>query len=643
MGFDYVLVLAMNFKRTTISAFVSCSISGLFFLLFLSCEYTPNEINFVKKDSTITNQLIIKFDSLTPDTLRIFLPTTFSFDAQVAAGESINMSASVSGPENFNLNYSLQNSTFSVLIDPRGRESGIYTMNITLMSGTGTGTLREKVGAEVLMTSIKKVLLFDNHPIENMEISSIQNEENTVIIHWEMYPYKNLKRITLWRLIENPHGIDKKSFDVSPNMIFYKDLSYVGDMAEYYLETETFSGEKTSGPKYTFIGKASPRVKTFKTLASSTSIEVSWSKFQYPANFINYQLYEFNNSSPLCTITDISDTSYVLTQHIRYGEYYNLYLAIETHGNFSVSDPLATVALGDKMAVTKYEKLFFSNDMHRIYYFKPERLGVIYDNVLTDSINMNYSYTAPFKLMIPHSGTSLFVLNSGLSKYNHVNLSYEKNTFNSYCMTARVTDDLFMIYSIKDEPNCYPDPNRPPGIALYNYSQNISLDTLTTYSNATTAPAILFTELGYDNRTVLVKNEDEFRIAKFDQTHFILDQKIPIPVSFEAHFLPFDNNKIYAFNSTQTIIYSLNTGQSILNNLAETIILPELDQVSGWLGGLNTSNSKYMIFDILTGRKLWEINLSPSPHYYTDYRDPSTLYLWAKKLYLKPGYVLDLK
>lgn len=619
------------------------SISGILSLSISSCEYSPDEINFVKKGSTITNHLIIDLDSLTSDTLLILQRTTLSFGVDVAEGETFHAAIEIVSSETIISGFTQQHRNFSFLVDPMHHESGVYEMKVTITSGTGTGTLKEHVGAETLVASFSKFLVFDNHPGEKMSITSVQEEDGSVIIRWPEYPHKNLKGITLWRFTDHTYGTEAKSFVVSPHRTFYKDSSFAGETAKYQLQMEVYGGDIAFGPKFSFAGRSSPRIASFQSLPGTTSLEIRWNRFQYPANFQNYKIFESGNPTPLHTVTAITDTIYTLTNYLKFGEHKNIYVVTETHGGRSIQISMVAVHLGEKTPVNNYKRLFFSNDAHRVYSYTPDWLGVWHDNILTDRVSVAYAYTSPFQVMIPHDGSSLFVNDGGLAEYDHVNLTFKKHTFNYFCMTPKVTNDKLMIYSIKDMFNCYPDPNRPPGITLYDYTKNLTVDTLTSYPNVATAPAITFTELGYDERTVLVKNEQEFRLATFDQTHFITDEYIGIPISFEAHFLPMDIDKIYGFSSTQTMVYSISTGQLTVNSLGETIILPELDQVSGWIGGLNTSHTKYMIFDVTTGQKVREIDIAPTQDYYPDYNDPSTLYLWAKKLYLKPGFVLMLE
>lgn len=605
-----------------------------------SCEFAPKDVNFANRDSVITNQLEIILDSNTPDTLILPLATTLVFGYEATNNQLLGVTAEMAGPENFNppVYIDPNKSTVTVEIQSTSRRTGIYTLEVRVLSPTGTGSLREKFGGEALLAEFKKTIIIDNSPVQALTISSVQEEDGTVFVHWPKYPNNNLKSIVLQREMD-PGFILK--FTIDPDQTTFRDSSFAGGTVKYSLVTELHNTNAIVGPSFTFVGKPLPHIVASRTIPGTTSIELKWTKMRYPANFGYYRVLDrFNGSAIYHTGTNLQDTTFVLSNGNQLGYYRELMLEIGTSSGPYYTLPSDTYYLGERTIVQDYEELFFTGNPDLIYSSKGETLGVWLNNVYSAQMALS----RPIKIMVPHAGNSLLVPNLGVFEFDPITLGFIGQTSSSYCGRGKVTNDKFIIYATNEGPKCFGEPGVAPYVDLYSLTQNLTLDKVTTYSDPMTAPLILATDLGYDERSVLVRNTSEFRLLTFDETQFLSDGKIEIPSSFQAFFSPIDLDKIIGYTSTQMILYEISSEQMTFFPFNEFLNNPKFDPIGGWVGGLNISNTKYLIFDAFTGQRIWEIDIKLPPFgSNVDLLNSSTFYLWAKKLYMKPGLVLDLQ
>jgi len=617
---------------------ISTVIFGMLSLVISSCEFAPNEVNFVSKDSVITNQLEIILDTNSPDTLILPLSATVVVSYK-ATNNHLLVMAEMTGPENFNpaAYVDPNKSIITVEIQSTSKPSGIYTLKVAVLSPTGTGSLREKFGGEALVAEFKKTVIIDNRLVQALTVSSVQEENGTVFVNWPKYPNGNLKSIVLQREID-PGNIFK--FTLAPDQTKFKDSTFAGGTVKYSLVTQLHNTNSIVGPTFTFEGKPLPHIVASRTIPGTTSIELKWTKMRYPANFGYYRVVDrFNGSAIVHTGTNLQDTTFVLSSGNQLGFYRELELQIGTSSGPYYMLPSDSYYLGERTIVQDYQELFFTGNQSLIYSSKGGTLGVWLDNVYSAQMTLSQ----PIKIMVPHAGNTLLIPSVGVFEFDPITLGFIGQTSSSYCGRGKATNDKFIVYATNEPPSCFAEPGVAPYVDLYSLTQNLTLDKVTTYSDPIMEPPILATDIGYDERSVLVRNTSEFRLMTFDETQFLSDEKIGIPSSFEAFFSPIDLDRIIGYTSTQMMVYEISSGQMTFYPFNEFLNNPKFDPIGGWVGGLNISNTKYLIFDAFTGQRIWEIGIKLPFGANVDLSNASTFYLWAKKLYMKPGLTLDLQ
>lgn len=615
-------------------------ISAVVFLLMAGwlsgCEFTPTKINKVVINNTPVNKVAFQWSSV-KDTISLISPTDIKFTLTTNNRYVYVMANYGTAPVRKE-----GTDEWSFTLDPNIIKSGTYNLTVEIKTGTGTGSLLDKSGRELFTTKFTKVLIVYAQSPVGMNITKVEDRDGSLILQWPTYPWKNGQDYLLQRIAEDGIGI-LSSVTLPIARTSFQDTTYGGGVVRYRLVTRTYQ-ESMVGSVTTYQGKPMPMVKSYCMIAGP-SVEIRWNKTAYPANLRKYHILQ-TNILPVkewVVTTNPNDTSATLTGFALGSNPIRLVVEVETRGSGLVRDDSRSVYVdfGYHTRHQSVNDLVFTANTSQYYYCnKYNFLALVNNNIVADSFQRPSSLNPLLgrDIALSHDGTALWVSNFNTKfRVNPVTMtmiSYGAGL--DFCMSGPVTKDHLMLFNLSDPSNCYSKHSK---IVLYNALTKTSLDTLTV-DPSPTAPAITDIRLSYDDQSLLIQSSDAYRLASFNDTGFQASKTLTMPVTFQGRFINGDLNHLYGFTNNEVLTYDLTTDQFVRVSLSETIVSAKLDEISGWLGGVNQGGTAYLVFDIRTGAKLRDIPLAQSTS--LNYSNPQTFYLWNRRLYIQPDLWLDL-
>ncbi len=332
-----------------------------------SCEFHPKDEVFTQVDSTAAVS-VVSMDLLNaPDTIVVLKPTQFKYNIGIEGHSEIKVNVQFDGRSL----HSSDRSTGTFEFSPRDRESGMYTLVLSALTNSGTGSLADVAGAEKLLFERKYTVVLDTDEPTPVAIKSAQCVGGYLRIEWEKYTRPNFQNYH----VTVDYFPDSTGRDYSQGHHYY-----ITDRNQTVLVDTTYAGGRgivsisVTAPSYnSLIPFFSPttryplsdppsRIVRFESLPER-KLKITWNRNRYDGTFRKYVVYDDRNRTTLYETANINDTVWV-TDRFDFGVNYTLQLITHTQApntnlytrQFTTS---RTVYYGEKSAPFQYP--FFSD------------------------------------------------------------------------------------------------------------------------------------------------------------------------------------------------------------------------------------------------------------------------------------------
>lgn len=260
-----------------------------------SCEYQLKDEEFVeiKPPDGIHN---FSINMLAPgDTLFLFNPTILEYDIN-AYGLDIQRAVISLARETWPIKSSGQ-----LRLDPKDLTPGIHTLTLLLTTNSGTGSIGDITGNEGYNLKMEWVAVVDSRSGPLMEITSSINEDGFLSLKWNSV--KNLNfchyEFTRWFDYKSQTKLIYNQQDTT-----FIDSCYIAGKVSYTLRA--FVKSKWADVREDYLSVDEPIPHLSFQMNGIDSVNISWNKTKYPAN---YELYQVISNTPNL-IASGADTSY---------------------------------------------------------------------------------------------------------------------------------------------------------------------------------------------------------------------------------------------------------------------------------------------------------------------------------------------
>jgi hypothetical protein len=577
--------------------------AGLFRISFfaisialVSCEFPLKDENFVVVPNEPIESIGIDLNDL-GDTIELIRPMSIQYDIDFPQNVNYLISVTVGDTEI----HSSEKEPGSIDLSPLQFNSGFYPFKFQIFTNSGTNSLADKLGYEVLLFEIDKVLWVERSPAQKINITSIQPGDGNVIISWERYPKINFENYILFKSVrseEQRYPLWTEIFYISDrNQTSFLDPSYLGGEATYYIVSRvTTSTDGATGDQYQFN---SPRAKIIDFETVNNQLKVTWNK---PIFYNAFQKYWLRKTAAFATpyfeSTNISDTTFTIPD-LGFGRTIELELntvPVGAHpgGGSSTAyhSTYKEVHLGKKFRV--HEQAFVNTALNKVYHYYEGYLYVSekgesnpYDSV---PLTLNGTYNG-YALGISENGQYLYAgAGTSLARLNPITLdiiesqplSVPTGVTETYPYSIVVSNQNTLAVDTKKPQNGHPDGYTSSFITVLDGSSFTVTDTLQVKSN-------VIRLAGNDDLTYLYEwSSIQRRIFELTTTGTEVRRK-DFRNTFSG-FGYFNDNNFYAFSHStryQVELASL--------NLIQTTSLPV------WVGNLAVDQASGHYFGMISG------------------------------------------
>jgi hypothetical protein len=208
-------------------------------LVCSSCLFTPDESeNFVEVDDTVNLPPMLIELSDASDTVDVFGPVEFSYEMDVLPDREYRYFFSFE-EEQTPLEASSGTFTFSPF-----ETQGYFKIALNAVTPSGTGSLADKYGAELVVFRREWVARVDTKPPDLVTITSISPDNGSLRIDWPHYSRANFKSYTITKYRQNEYGeYDFANEITDQDSNFFYDSSFVGGAAYYIVKIKTLLHE----------------------------------------------------------------------------------------------------------------------------------------------------------------------------------------------------------------------------------------------------------------------------------------------------------------------------------------------------------------------------------------------------------------
>ncbi|RIJ34334.1 YncE family protein [Pontibacter oryzae] len=275
-------------------------------LFITACDFTPSGEHYEE----ISPEPVVNADlSLFPDKDTIY----------VRGSTTLNFIISIPGRPLQRYDLRLDNKTIAsgtqyngtVYFNSENYSNGYHVLQLGVVTNSGTGSLADKVGVELLEVYRTWTVYIENGPPQSSAIVSIKPENGALRIDWQKYPGHFFESYSLVR--QMPGEYNKVIGTITDkNQTSLLDTTYVGGTATYFVMTkaqqQSWYGSSSSGPNriYFFL---MPRIIKHSYDAQN-NLTVSFSSTPFYRAFDSYELVKPNGQSVI--IPSRTDTVAIL-------------------------------------------------------------------------------------------------------------------------------------------------------------------------------------------------------------------------------------------------------------------------------------------------------------------------------------------
>lgn len=587
------------------------TIFSILLLSITSCIYSPSKENFVEIEKDIpVPEIEDRNIDLNADTLFVWKYTRFNYD--LSAGNARIYATQVIF-FNDTLRYDAGRGSFEV--NPASVEDGTYKVKVLVYSGSGTGSLADKLGAEGYEFNREWVLVVEKPKVVDIKINaSIEN--GFLKFSWNKIDKRFFKSYNLYI---HDSGINT-SFsrvitDVNKNSFI--DSSYVGgpitlNLWLFYINSDGNDVIFQKSINYDF-----PIKIRFKE--GIDSLRISWDK-----NPFHYSVILDHNGNQLLNVR--SDTMAVISapglgSPIRYGVMFKpKFISPLQSRSFNTYATFTTgIFDGFKHSNIEYSQLLNS------YIFKNEMLFSITNEALevkgkydyTWDYNDNYSidFSKGGRIYTTVAGY-LKIFNSKMELLNSIKLPMSDIGIDRIRFIKSIDERVFIIgaegviflYDIIDEKVVARTP------IIYGISNNYK------YSVSSDANFVAFI---YDDLYVYeIRNKQEL----------ILRHRIAGKF-YGCFFAPNDGNKLTLNTPDNVKIFNCTTGATdqVIDRFYANPV--NIDPLTNNMLLVSNSKSKIYVYDFQSDKLVFEMNHHASAY---DFK------LLNNQIFFNSGYHFDI-
>jgi len=332
-----------------------------FISFFYSCEFSPSEIPVTQVEKPSVEPPSI-FVELSPaiDTLRLTESAWVSYSAVTGEHELARIDFKIDNESYYDYYFVTRNKV-SARIPVESLADGNHQLQIITYTATNSGSIADKLGAEVYWYEIKWPLYINKAAKNNYKFYKIDTiPDNGLGVSWPEYRYLDFDRYEFsWNLNGYKEG---KVTSTNPRKNSYFDSLYVEGFYAYY---SIFTYYKESGTNIDFMDYhkdiISPKVK----VNNDCTVDFQWTHSKYENRVQQYCLItsiKGENQILEKDFTNLNDTTFHWSSRIAFGKDFQTQLRYIPkdyngyHGPLNTAGGSVTFAIGNSMP--KFKKAY---------------------------------------------------------------------------------------------------------------------------------------------------------------------------------------------------------------------------------------------------------------------------------------------
>lgn len=298
-------------------------LTSLSLLLLSACYFEPDGDFF--KEIPERDYSAISIDLTTAsDTIYLSTLTRFEYNTYVQDFTVAGVLATVGDKEVYSGQGGGEGSFY---LDPNQFSSGTYTLTLSLIVQSGTGSLADKLSAEFVQVWREFILVMDAEQPEPLAIAKLDTTHGNIIVYWNSYKKWNFQSYTLIKEFSTDNYYYETTDYVtinSQNDTSWVDSSYVGGYVRYRVDI-TAAGKTTRSnvKSYSWFPKTNFSIEEGKVI-------LKWQPPLFHENVKKTLLYSYY--PPFLNFDQVSDnlTSYQIETDLELGQIYNVTVQLES-------------------------------------------------------------------------------------------------------------------------------------------------------------------------------------------------------------------------------------------------------------------------------------------------------------------------
>ena len=358
---------------TRYTTIVRYKVAAWLVLLFAGCQYEPdgeffNEIGINKieipvirlRNNSDSVSLIEETGfSYSINTSREHVQTEVYFDSQRIDFEKGNA-----------------NNQGYFTIDPHDYEEGEHELTIKTITGSGTGSLIDKLNAEHIESEKTWSVIIER--LKPVNITNVSVHDGSILVEWETYQPLILEKFSHYE-ISYREGYDKVVLNVkNPDVTSVYDTSFTSGVRVYQINVVT-EHHTIPGETFRFYRPNAYHARVnFQISLSNDTLKMYWNRPELYRNINSFRVRYCCDSRGDFVTASVEDTSFQTIANMRFG--IDKHARLIYDDNYGISDELSNqnVFVGNKL--DQGGQLFFNPVAQSYYQFvRKEGLSQRYD------------------------------------------------------------------------------------------------------------------------------------------------------------------------------------------------------------------------------------------------------------------------
>jgi len=591
-----------------------------YFLLLLTCEYSPTGSNYQHKEIP-EPILYIDLNSST-DTIAVWGQATLAYNLDLLGRRFYEGEILLGNVRIHSFNQPIGYHSFNT----DDYISDTLSLIIKGYSSSGSNSLADLAGIEYLYFEREYTLIVDNRPPEPLSIVDISTESGDLVITWGKFEGNGFVRYNIYKGQPQSGGYINEQYlssSFNENQTSLIDTTYLGGPAYYRVDIISELGASEGA----FILHDEPKPQFYTSSDTNyIGIPLTWSPCKYPQNFSRYDILV--ESEVIFSTEIINDTSFFDTGRW-FGDAIEYTLDVVLKDNYlwyNNTHDYIEVFLGEPFPHPG--RLQFHANSGSIY----RQIGLSlyrldsesYEDLDSIDVASDASY---FCFGISPNGQFAYIMNyendiGYLHKVDPLTFSIEETwtTHSLLGYNGRGMDDisvsnnnLIAFASFMDNNNS----NWGRGIVVMDLNEPIQVVN-PNYSSGTSAQI----------------SENGFHVLAYDSlynyTNGSLVWRANLGIGSESMFIDNGTRFVVISNDEINVYNSANLSFVTQISTSERLRSVTYDPVSGYIGGVMRLSHRYMIYNPLAGETIYDI-----------YVNGSRFKLWNNTIYASP-YLLPL-